>query len=204
MTLIEWDDLAKRAKAGDVEAYNAILVAARSIAKKMAQRYIRRGARADVDDLTHDGIFCRPNGETGKTIGGVDYAIRNWDETGGRGFLNFMRKSIGWAMVGHLRRLPKTLSLDTRVPGDDTEQTFADLLADPCDDGFDYDAASEELQKKLATLTDIERCVIVKMYGLDGAQVAPTLEEVGAEVGRSRETIRKIKIAAELKLGLKG
>jgi RNA polymerase sigma factor (sigma-70 family) len=65
-----------------------------------------------------------------------------------------------------------------------------------------YDEWRSELDRAidLAGLTAAEHHVLVKRHGLDGEETAPTLEQVGDELGVSRETISKYEKRAIAKL----
>src|SRR5262249_7340232 len=126
----------------------------------------------------------------------------------GGGFLAFLRKSIAWRIKNVTRRartMPSELSLD--APVGDTGATIADFIGDDsgADDEFDYDSARTQLDQMMRDrLTDREHQVIMRRHLLNGSTTVPTLEELGAEMGLSRETIRKDEIAAEQKIGLRG
>src|SRR3989339_949741 len=96
----------------------------------------------------------------------------------------------------------KTTSLETPI-GDDEDSLFGDFIADE-GQVSPYEATTKQLmlenvEEVLATLTDREAKVLKMRFGLHGAK-ALTLEEVGREVGVTRERIRQIESKALRKL----
>jgi len=89
------------------------------------------------------------------------------------------------------------VSLET--PVGDGESMYADLIEDESsaspDAITDESARSDELGKALATLEPRMRLVISRRFGLDG-QSPQTLEEIGAELGITRERVRQIETRA--------
>ncbi|MDD2957515.1 MAG: sigma-70 family RNA polymerase sigma factor [Lachnospiraceae bacterium] len=93
-------------------------------------------------------------------------------------------------------------SLDTPI-GDEADATLANFIADDQmtsqTELTEQSALRENLQILLNGLTDRERDVLVKRYGLDGGE-PKTLEEVGQEFEVTRERIRQIEAKALRKL----
>ena len=94
------------------------------------------------------------------------------------------------------------LSLDTPV-GEDEEDTMMDFVED-----FRFESPSqniakldlkEQLLKAMSTLEERERIVLIKRYGLEDNEPM-TLDELGDELGLSRERIRQIEEKALRKL----
>jgi DNA-directed RNA polymerase sigma subunit (sigma70/sigma32) len=69
------------------------------------------------------------------------------------------------------------------------------------EDDFDYEDASEKLNRKLAVLNDRERHVIESRHGLNGKS-ARFLREIAVDLKVSAERVRQIEAAAFLKAGL--
>jgi RNA polymerase nonessential primary-like sigma factor len=97
----------------------------------------------------------------------------------------------------------RMLGLDERVSsldatlGGDSERTLADTLADthatdPAEQAQDEDMRVN-LEHWLCTLPEKQREVLARRFGLQGHEVA-TLEEVGAEIGLTRERVRQIQV----------
>ncbi|MEZ5540908.1 MAG: RNA polymerase sigma factor RpoS [Pseudomonadota bacterium] len=101
------------------------------------------------------------------------------------------------------------LGLNERVTSTDTSilndpsRTLLDTIADdqapdPSDSIADEDI-HVNLEECLAQLTDKQREVVERRFGLHGYSVS-TLEEVGAEIGVTRERVRQIQMDALKKL----
>jgi RNA polymerase primary sigma factor len=96
------------------------------------------------------------------------------------------------------------VSLDT--PVGDGESLFADMIEDVSsaqpDERTALELRSGELERALARLTPRMRRVLALRFGLDGEQ-AMTLEEIGIELGVTRERIRQLESRAlrELRIG---
>ncbi len=104
--------------------------------------------------------------------------------------------------VGELLALVQDpVSLET--PVGDGESLFGDLVEDTKSAGPDVETAdrlrSHELAAALDKLNPRMRRVVSMRFGLDGA-VPQTLEEVGAELGVTRERIRQLETRALLEL----
>jgi RNA polymerase primary sigma factor len=96
-----------------------------------------------------------------------------------------------------------TLSLDQPVHDEGNETTFVDQIVDDRnaspDQGAYADALKRDMARALEGLTDRERTILVRYYGLNGVK-ARTLEDIGKEMGYTRERIRQIKEQAIDKL----
>jgi RNA polymerase primary sigma factor len=95
------------------------------------------------------------------------------------------------------------LSLDQPVHDEGNETTFVDQIVDDRtaspDTGAYVDSLKRDMTRALEGLTDRERTILVRYYGLNGVK-ARTLEEIGKEMGYTRERIRQIKEQAIDKL----
>ncbi len=92
----------------------------------------------------------------------------------------------------------RVTSVDTPI-GKDTEKSLLDAIPDennpdPCEMLQDEDMHAN-LECWLAQLNDKQREVVERRYGLHGRKSA-TLEEVGDEIGLTRERVRQIQIDA--------
>lgn len=108
------------------------------------------------------------------------------------------------AEVAFLKDLEADIvSLDRPVGDDPDAARLADLLADDHDDEFELSIgqhADEELVSEfLSLLSEREREVLVRRYGLDDDD-PDTLEEIGQSWGVTRERIRQIEKQALQKL----
>jgi RNA polymerase primary sigma factor len=94
------------------------------------------------------------------------------------------------------------VSLDAPI-GNDEPKPIAEVVADPnAAAPFERllrDNDHEMVQEALATLTPRENVILAKRFGLDDGQ-PKTLEEIGAQLGVTRERIRQIQEEALVKL----
>ena len=99
----------------------------------------------------------------------------------------------------------RMLSLNERISsvdmalGPDSEKTLLDTLSDerpsdPCELLQDDDL-SQSIDHWLSELTDKQCEVVVRRFGLRGHE-SSTLEEVGKEIGLTRERVRQIQVEA--------
>lgn len=104
--------------------------------------------------------------------------------------------------VGEVKRM---LGLNERVTsvdvslGPDTDKTLLDTLTDdrptdPCELLLDDDL-SNSIDQWLSDLSEKQREVVIRRFGLRGHE-ASTLEEVGQEIGLTRERVRQIQVEA--------
>lgn len=84
-----------------------------------------------------------------------------------------------------IRLLETPRSLDAAGPD---ERTLGDAAKAPT---ADDDRLPEDLRKEIATLSERERQILVRRYGLDGRDPS-TLEEIGRELKVTRERVRQI------------
>jgi RNA polymerase nonessential primary-like sigma factor len=103
------------------------------------------------------------------------------------------------ADVNRLLRLnERTLSVDTPM-GDDTEKPLLEALADHNADGpaeiLENDNIQHQLENCLSMLNEKQRSILLRRFGLRGFEES-TLEEVGVEVGLTRERVRQIQVEA--------
>ena len=95
-----------------------------------------------------------------------------------------------------------TCSLDAPI-GEDEEDTFGDIIADPHTDDPMKDLIREANRKTidnvLSTLSQREAQIIRMRFGLDDNKLH-TLDEIGKHYGISRERIRQVEAKAMTKL----
>jgi RNA polymerase primary sigma factor/RNA polymerase nonessential primary-like sigma factor len=102
-----------------------------------------------------------------------------------------------------LRQLVRTTcSLDSPI-NDRTDTFLRDVIEDPLclspDETADGVRRRMELMGWVKELPEKEQTVIVSRFGLDGDE-AKTLEEIGREMGLTRERVRQIEMAALVRL----
>ena len=95
-----------------------------------------------------------------------------------------------------------TCSLDSPI-NDRTDTFLRDVIEDPAclspDETADGVRRRTELMAWVKELPEKEQTVIVSRFGLDGDE-AKTLEEIGREMGLTRERVRQIEMAALVRL----
>jgi RNA polymerase nonessential primary-like sigma factor len=101
--------------------------------------------------------------------------------------------------VNRLLRLnERTLSVDTPM-GEDTDKPLLEALADQNNYGpaeiVEDKNLKYQLEECLGLLNDKQRAILARRFGLCGFEEA-TLEEVGIEVGLTRERVRQIQVEA--------
>jgi RNA polymerase primary sigma factor len=88
------------------------------------------------------------------------------------------------------------LSLDEPLPGEAEESTFLEQIADENAASPDANLFAQmlgrDLRRSLRHLSQRERTIVEKYYGLDGEEPL-TLEEIGRRLGYTRERIRQLK-----------
>ncbi|WP_346796111.1 RNA polymerase sigma factor RpoS [Halomonas sp. Bachu 37] len=103
----------------------------------------------------------------------------------------------------------KMLGLNERVSsvdfpmGGDSDKPLIDTLTDDNEDGPETSLVDGDVKEHvnlwLDELSEKQREVVVRRFGLRGHEAA-TLEEVGAEIGLTRERVRQIQVEALKKL----
>jgi RNA polymerase sigma factor (sigma-70 family) len=107
------------------------------------------------------------------------------------------------AVVGELRQVMQELTSLDRPIGEDGESTLGDTVADPdavdpARTATDGDTAAR-LEQALATLEEREQLILTLRFGLRGVEPR-TFEEIGEQLGLSRERIRQMQNRALAKL----
>lgn len=110
------------------------------------------------------------------------------------------KMNVTVADVSRMLRLNERVSsVDTPMGGDDNDKALVDLLSDENDSGPEGLLQDDDLQKHilqwLTSLTDKQQEVLARRFGLLGHEPA-TLEDVGREIGLTRERVRQIQVEA--------
>jgi RNA polymerase nonessential primary-like sigma factor len=97
-----------------------------------------------------------------------------------------------------LRLNERITSVDTPFAGD-SDKVLLDVIADEKNDGPEGDLQSEDMSNNIVSwlneLNSKQREVIARRFGLMGYEAA-TLEDVGREIGLTRERVRQIQVEA--------
>ena len=101
--------------------------------------------------------------------------------------------------VNRLLRLnERTLSVDTPM-GEDTDKPLLEALADQNNESpseiLENSNMQGQLEACLSMLNEKQRSILLRRFGLRGFEES-TLEEVGLEVGLTRERVRQIQVEA--------
>ncbi len=114
--------------------------------------------------------------------------------------------SLDMRKMNQIRAASKPLvSLDKPLYDDDV--TLADTLADPDeltpDQSFIVDELEQELSDAMTSLTDREKDIVVRYYGLGSIETC-SLETIGQDINLSRERVRQIRNQALSKMRQQG
>ena len=139
--------------------------------------------------------------ERALTSAGRDLQARTGREPSVEELSEFVGRSVD-EVAGTLATRKVVVSYDVPVgPGEDA--SLSDLLTDvsetSVEEQFAEDSFRRSIRNLLAVLSERERHVVERRYGLDGNPSA-TLQQVGEEIGVTRERTRQILGAALRKL----
>jgi RNA polymerase primary sigma factor len=93
-------------------------------------------------------------------------------------------------------------SLETPLPGTDDlrlEDALADSEVEDPAETHDADFLRSALERELETLSPRERAILEARFGMEGGE-PPTLEEIGQQMGLSRERVRQLEHRALARL----
>jgi len=107
---------------------------------------------------------------------------------------------VSVADVSRMLRLnERVTSVDTPMGGSDNDKALVDMLTDDSDYGPEGDMQEEDVRDHILTwlenLNEKQREVLARRFGLLGYEPA-TLEDVGREIGLTRERVRQIQVEA--------
>ncbi|MFQ5689930.1 MAG: RNA polymerase sigma factor RpoD/SigA [Gemmatimonadota bacterium] len=193
--------LAGRIRRGDERARERLVKANLRFVVSVAKRYQNRGV--PLPDLVNEGNL------------GLLRAAGRFDGSRGVRFISYAVWWIRQAIVQAVTRgsgrgagsgaAPAWLSLDAPL-GEGREARLRDVLADPQPDDpgakVELDALRDALAASLTCLPEREERVLRLYFGLDG-DPPRSLDQVGSELGVSRERVRQIRerALARMRLG---
>jgi len=125
-------------------------------------------------------------------------AVEKFDYARGNRFSTY----ASWAIMRNFARsVPKEKhQLDRFVTGQDEALNIAAAMRSYDPDEVNLPELRESIESLLAQLSPRERTILTDHYGLDQAQPARTLDQLGQHLGLSKERIRQIEIQALKKL----
>jgi RNA polymerase primary sigma factor len=203
--------LARQARAGDEDTRRRLVEKNLRLVVSVAKRY--RGMGLPFEELIQEGNI------------GLMTAVERFDPEMGDRFSTYatwwVRQAIGRAIAdkGRVVRLPvhagekarKTArvrnALSALLGREPTYEEVASELrefvedegASEMPDGVIRQMENARLIEAIEGITDRERHVLVRRYGLDGRESA-TLAELGEELGTTRERVRQLQRNAERRL----
>jgi len=101
--------------------------------------------------------------------------------------------------VKEVRTAARTVASLDKPLGDDTDTAFGDLVAQESgnlEEEVVVSFGDDALHRAIETLPDREKFVIKLRYGLDGDPDPKSLEEIGRQMGITRERVRQIEMQA--------
>jgi RNA polymerase sigma factor (sigma-70 family) len=123
-------------------------------------------------------------------------AVEKFDYSRGFKFSTY----ASWAVMrNYARTIPEQLYQSKLVTGAEEVLTNAAARQDAAADGV-LDSARQLIARGLAILTERERDVVVRHYGLDDAAGPQTLDQIGRLFGVTKERVRQIERKAMAKL----
>lgn len=195
-------DLMIKAKAGDISARNQIVTANLRFVFDIAKKY--RGRGVDLADLISEGNE------------GILKAIEKFDINQD---VKFFTYAVWWI------RQKMMAAIDTKINEDINEVNFDDEfpaenqkfenVSSSEDEDFYYEEKDIEeispetydkleetnqkhfiVQKLLASLSERERVIVMKYFGLENDDDGHNLDEISSEMNISTERVRQLKIQA--------
>lgn len=108
----------------------------------------------------------------------------------------YLKKPL--ATIKNLIRLNERITSFDLPIGSNNDRSLVETLAADTDDPLDaiqQESVSIHVESWITRLTKKQRDVIIRRFGLDG-YTATTLEEIGKEIGLTRERVRQIQMEA--------
>jgi RNA polymerase sigma factor (sigma-70 family) len=178
------EELAVKARKGDIEARNELILRNKPFIWRMAKKIYTQRPDMDVEDLVHEGIF------------GLVRAIDGYDPSCGAAFLTYAAYWIRVKMLRALSRENNTVSLQEPIAFNDEGdcKTLEDIIADehnyfqPVENRIDGCKLWERIK---AVLSETQYKIMV--YFCFGYEI----RQIARKLGISEETARKEKANAE-------
>jgi RNA polymerase primary sigma factor/RNA polymerase sigma factor len=126
-------------------------------------------------------------------------AVDKFDYSKGNKFSTYAT----WALIkNYARTIPSELKRQTRFRTSQDERLadFSDFRSDHTRDETEQDVRERQVSEILSCLSEREQKIIVSRYGLDYAREPRTLQEVGEELGVTKERVRQLEARALSKL----
>ena len=171
-----------RAKNGDINAQNKILEANLRFVFNIAKRY--KGMGVPLLDLISEGNL------------GLMKAIKKFDPNRDNKFITYAVWWVRESIKQFIKENTTTYTVDCSIYEDD-EDAPTNFISD--ESKSEEDHKKEVISQLLSKLTEREKEIIEKYYGLNGKE-EKNLEEIGKELGLTKERIRKIKWSALQKM----
>lgn len=186
-----------------VTAMLAKLDAERRAAGELKNRIIRANLRLVVS-IAKKHVYSHPGATLFELISDGNLsllrAVERFDYARGFRFSTYG----SWAIMrGYARSIPEELAHGGRFQTghDEMLSVTRDDRADEVNEIEPGDAGVREaVSRCLRSLDDREREIVVNHFGLGGAAGGRTLEEIGREMGLSKERVRQIELKAFAKL----
>jgi RNA polymerase sigma factor (sigma-70 family) len=165
---------------------NRIIRANLRLVVSIARRHLHGRPGTNLFELISDGNL------------GLMRAVEKFDYSRGFRFSTY----ASWAIMrAYARSIPDEMAHVGRF-----QTGYDEMLADARDhrEPEESEAAAEEIRSTVAcslrNLDDRERSILERHYGLGGAGPTKTLDQIGSELGLSKERVRQIEIKALAKL----
>lgn len=190
--------LAKRALGGDNKAMDKLITSNMGFVINLAKEYLGNGV--DMDDLVSEGCIA------------MMMAIRKWNPEQTDCLLRYavwdIRKAMQQAVdkQGELIRIPDGELKNMKSMDAPLKQGHSRTLGESMTDNnksapsdiADRSSETEELLSRMQSLSERERVVMMKFYGIGSPEL--TMAEIGEGMGLKRERVRQIRKKAERKL----
>lgn len=176
-------ELIKRAKNGDINAQNKILESNLRFVFNIAKRY--KGMGVPLLDLISEGNL------------GLMKAIERFDPNKNNKFITYAIWWVKESIKQFIKDNTSECTVDCVTYENKVENNPDNQITDEA--SSDKEHKDEVISKLLSKLNDREKRIIEKYYGLNGED-EKNLEEIGKELGLTKERVRKIKWSALQKM----